>query len=378
MEKAVPVALAKDKPTKTRLSKGLVFVPFKQKDMVREISIMQHEFVRLLQHSWGCLVKSMRRKRKAFLVETNRGYLYLKEYKSLPKAEWMLSLSHQLKEHGFDQTLEYISTLDGSPYIEYEGNYYVATKPIVGRDAQYSNIPDILNTFKCLSNFHLAARNIRGGPRLPSASVPLLEKWDDRLQRFKAIVEKINRSQNLTSVEQRIIHFSPYILYEAEEAFDLAQRSTITEEYEQSIKMNCIAHRDLASHNFLIGDHTYLIDYDTALYDTQLVDVVQMLNRILDQQTWNVNLFAHLVNEYQKALPLSDQQCALIYILLRYPDNFMREVIGLYEGKSGFVPKKIEGYLNMIMKQWGERQRFFQGSNHFFYEAANSPSSIVV
>jgi CotS family spore coat protein len=339
---------------------------------------MQREFVKLLQQSWGCSVKSMRRKRKAFLVETNRGYFYLKEYKSLPRVEWMLSLSHQLREHGFHHTLEYISTTEGYHYIEYEGNYYVAAKPILGRDAQYGSIPDIFCTFKCLSDFHHAARNIRGGPRMPSASVPLLEKWDDRLQRFKAIVEKLNRSRSLSSFEQRMIRFCPYILYEAEEAFDLAQRSPIENEYEQAAKMNCIAHRDLASHNFLIGEHTYLIDYDTALYDTQLVDVVQMLNRILDQQAWNVNLFAHLVNEYQKKVALNDEQCALIYILLRYPDNFMREVIGLYEGKNGFVPNKIEGYLNMIMRQWGERQKFFQGSHHFFHEVPHSPTSIVI
>jgi len=150
------------------------------------------------------------------------------------------------------------------------------------------------------------------------------------------------------------------------------------DEYYRSLEQQSVAHRDLASHNFLIGHETHLIDYDTAMYDSQLVDLIQIVNRTLDQQRWTVDLFHQMMEQYQLSTTLTEEQYALVYLLLRYPDNFMREVIGLYEGNPAFVSKKIDTYLTMIMKKWSERMSFFQGSRHFFSDEAHSGSQVVV
>src|SRR5699024_1630134 len=124
----------------------------------------------------------------------------------------------------------------------------------------------------------------------------------------------------------------------------IANRSPLGEEYERALEARVVAHRDLASHNFLVGEKTYLIDYDTAIYDTPLVDLVQMIDRTMDQQKWNFDCFYQMMGQYQLSYPLTEQQCALVYLLLRYPDNLMREIIGLYEGNQRFISKKIDVY----------------------------------
>ena len=208
--------------------------------------------------------------------------------------------------------------------------------------------------------------------------MPILDKWENRLERFKFIVQKLKKGRSLGSLEKRIIRFSPYVIHEAQTSLDVASRSPIVEEYHHSLEQKAVAHRDLASHNFLIGHDTYLIDYDTAMYDTHLVDLIQMVNRKLDQQKWTLDYFYQVMEQYQLSVSLTEQQFALVYLLLRYPDNFMREVIGLYEGNEGFVSKKVDAYLTMIMKKWSERMTFFQGSRHFFREEIHSGSQVVV
>jgi CotS family spore coat protein len=339
---------------------------------------VQRELMQLLQSRWRCYVKSIRGRRKAVLLETSRGPLFVKGYTSQAKAQWVISLSEQLVQKGFTQTLHYIYGTDGLPFVPFNGKYYVAMKPINGRDAQYGNVHDIMRTISCLGKFHSCASGISGGPFIPVSSNPIVDKWEDRFLRFMTIIEQMKRSRKLGSLEQKIVRFSPYIEQEAEIALDFAMRSPLAAEYDYAVENQCVAHRDLASHNFLIGNSTFLIDYDTAMYDTQLVDLVQMTNRILDQQAWNFNLYALIMEQYQKHMALTEQQQALTYLMLRFPDNFMREVIGLYEGKSGFVSKRIDTYLTMIMKGWGERAKFFKGSNHFFYEQQFDDSNIVV
>lgn len=333
----------------------------------KELSTMDVQLAQMMQQQWRCQVKSARSRRKALFLETNKGPLFLKGYTSKTRAEWVVSLSEQLLSKGFDQTLEYVYTREGRPFVFQNGKYYVAIKPIKGRDAQYNNMYDILQTVYCLGEFHRHAQGIKGGPVFETESAPIIDKWEDRLQRFSRIIDRMKRSRSLGGLEKKIVRFSPLILQEAHQSLDMAKRSPLIEEYNMALQNQCVAHRDLASHNFLIGSKTYLIDYDTSMYDTPLVDLIQMINRALDEQDWSFDIFAKILEQYQLSSSLTESQSALTYLLLRYPDNFMREVIGLYEGRSGFVSKKIDSYLTMIMKNWPERTRFFKGCEYFYY-----------
>ncbi|MEW9667232.1 phosphotransferase [Ammoniphilus sp. 3BR4] len=341
---------------------------------------MDFEWIQLIQKEWKCQVRSVRGKRKAFLLDTNRGPLFVKSYSSIEKVKWVISLSEQLIEKGFSQTLQYIYTTRGLPFLPYLGRYYVATKAIKGRDARYSCRSDIMAAIRCLGQFHQHARHISGGPLLRTASAPLIAKWEDRYNRFFRIIAHLKKGHYLGGLEKKIVRYAPVILSEAETALDLARRSPLSAEYQQAVQARCVSHRDLASHNFIMDQQAaYLIDYDTAMYDTQLVDIIQMLNRTLDEQAWDFEVFADMIEEYQKMAPMTEAQTALSFLLLRYPDNFMREVVGLYEGSLHFIPKKIESYLTMIIRNWPERSKFFQGARHFFYEEEfHSPSRFVV
>ncbi|WP_134700041.1 phosphotransferase [Ammoniphilus sp. YIM 78166] len=339
---------------------------------------MEYDWIHLFQHEWRCQVKSVKGLRKAFYLETDRGNVYVKSYTSAAKAAWVVSLSQQMREKGLHQVLDYVYTAGGLPYLPYKGKYYVAIRSIRGRVATYANREDVLAAIRCLGDFHYHARGISGGPMSRTTSTPLLDKWEDRSGRFASIVRKLKRNRYGGSLEKKIIGFAPLIVSEAESVMDLARRSPLLKEYQKALKEQTISHRDLASHNFIVGQNTTLIDYDTAMYDTQLVDVIQMLNRVLDEQAWDSQVFGTMMNEYQRRMPFTDTQMALSYLLLRYPDNFMREVVGLYEGRLNFIPQKIEGYLTMIMKNWQERASFFRGFRHFFHEDTHRDSSIVV
>lgn len=339
---------------------------------------MQVQLLQMVQQHWRCQVLSTRSRRKALMLETDKGSFFVKSYASQNKADWVVSLSRQLVQKGFTETLEYYDSRDGQSVVPFNGRYFVAIKPIKGRDAQYDNLYDILQTTRCLGEFHRHAKGISGGPLPKSDTIPIIDKWENRLERFKMIVQKLKKSRTLRPLDKKILRFSPYVIQEAQTALDLASRSPVIDEYHHSLEQQSVAHRDLASHNFLIGRETHLIDYDTAMYDTQLVDLIQMVNRTLDQQRWTIDFFYQMMEQYQLSASLTEQQLALVYLLLRYPDNFMREVIGLYEGDPAFVSKKIDAYLTMIMKKWSERMSFFQGSRHFFYDETHSGSQVVV
>ena len=124
---------------------------------------MQVQLLQMIQQKWRCHVYSTRSRRKALILETDKGLLFIKNYLSQEKAEWVVSLSKQLAQKGFTQTLEYTSAKEGQFVVPFNGRHWVMIKQIKGRDAQYENLYDVLQTVRCLGNITAMQRELAGG-----------------------------------------------------------------------------------------------------------------------------------------------------------------------------------------------------------------------
>lgn len=329
---------------------------------------MDEELIASIEKMYRCRVIRLRPKRTVWLCDTNRGNWVIKGYDDFNQAAWVTHLSHTLHQRGFRDVVRYILTIQNVPVFKWKDYYMTAMERIPGREGSYFNKADILHSLTKLAEFHLHSMFIPGGPP-PEKGVPLLVKWEDRYRSFLHIHSQIQNSENRQSrLAQLIQSGAPAILKEAEYVLDVARRSLLTGEYTASLYQQHIAHKDLASHNFLLsGRRSFLIDLDTAAYDTPLVDIIQLISRALVLQGWGLSIFTEAIEAYRSIRPLSDTQVALIFLLLRFPDNFMREVTGVFEKRKNFQASRVEQYLAIIMKNWQHRERFFAGYEHFLY-----------
>jgi Ser/Thr protein kinase RdoA (MazF antagonist) len=111
-----------------------------------------------------------------------------------------------------------------------------------------------------------------------------------------------------------------------------------------------LTHRDLASHNWLweANGNIWLIDFETADYDAQIGDLWQMVSRVMAEQNGLSGWFDHAMKEYQLIRPLSSEERTYLSILVAFPNEFFREVIGLVEQKRGYSLKASLPYLKRL------------------------------
>lgn len=328
---------------------------------------MKSSLPRLIEQNYNCKVFSLLPKRReVFLCRSNRGEWFIKRYPGYSTARWVTSLCSQLQQKGFHRTIEYVYSRDHHPFFS-DGKYvYTVMKKIEGRHASYYDSRDLVRTISCLADFHRVARGIKGGPAPGFNRIPLLDKWKKRTRLFEQVVERLQLKEHPGQLERWILEMAPGLLRDAYEVIDILQRSPLDEKVRQAVQEQRVAHRDLAPHNFLLSNrHCYLIDFDTAMYDAPLVDLLQFMGRIMGLQGWDFNTFAALLQVYQKRMPLHDEDRALLYTLLRYPDDFMREVNGCFHDNSGYKAKNAGYVIRLEKKNWQRKKEFFAGSHHF-------------
>jgi CotS family spore coat protein len=329
---------------------------------------MSQELAAAIEKMYRCRVMRLKPKRTVWLCDTNLGSWVVKGYPDFQKAAWVTHLSHTLHQRGFHNVVRYVPTIQEVPVFKWNGEYMTVMERIPGKEGSYFHKSDIFHALRTLAFFHLHSAYIPGGP-LPEEGVPLIMKWKKRYETFLTIYQHIQSGKVAPSrLTKMIQNGAPTILREASYVLDIAQKSDLAAEYTRSLYDQHVAHKDLASHNFLFNPtQQSIIDLDTAAYDTPLVDIVQLISRALVLQEWNLDIFSEAIEAYQQIRPLSEAQVALIFLLLRYPDNFMREVNGVFEKQRNFQASRTEYYLAIIMKNWQQRKRFFAGYEHFLY-----------
>lgn len=321
-----------------------------------------------LEQAFRCHIHGVKPRRNVYFVKTNRGLWVVKGYSDRIKADWVTQLAQQLRERGFHQTVQYMSDIQGQTVFPYNGQFYTIMKAIEGREANNSSLYDVKKSATALARFHLAAQGFPTPQGLTCYRPSIMDKWETRLQQFDQIVAKLKKREPQNRIEQTIQLMVKEVKRDADQVMEQMYKIPLFSEMEQAIELGTMAHRDVASHNFLIAPtgNCFLIDLDTVDNDMQLVDLVQLMGRMLLLQEYNFDSFMEAIDAYHKVKPLSDTQIWMVFQMLRYPDNVLREVTGVYYKRPGYSARGVTELLQMERKLRHARRAFLQSEQRIF------------
>lgn len=320
-----------------------------------------------LEKAFRCQIFGVRPKRNVNLLKTDRGYWIIKGYKNREKAQWVTEIAQALREKGFRHTVHYVLDASGSAIFAYGDRYYTIMKMIDGQEADNASLYDVKKSAETLARFHIAAQ----GFPVPHSSYTyegtpaLLDKWESRLEQFERITWSIDLNGPQNRIEQLIQQMAPQVIRDGQDILQNAYKLPLTPEMYVALERGTLAHRDVASHNFLLTNrgNCYLIDLDTVGHDLQLADLVQLMSRMLMMQEYRVQSFVEAMEAYSKVKPLSDTQIWMVYQLLRYPDNVLREITGLYSNRPGYHMRGVLQLVQMEGRLQQQRSMFLEAGD---------------
>jgi Ser/Thr protein kinase RdoA (MazF antagonist) len=298
-----------------------------------------------------------------FLLETSEEPYIVKLFHEESSIHWQERFLYQMIEKNVSGMVPFLkNSLQKSINVITDPPMFYAVMPFIpGESIDPQNFSQVRDGFKLLSHFHHHGSGIYGKQQVIPFRSHFFEKWKDRLELFDtsmtslesivkehdgvhSIVKKY-ASEVMDWAKWSLNHFPhPYMLYLEEQA-----------QWERQV-----AHLDVAPHNFLVLEHQYyyLIDYDLVNYAPPLIDVVQFLNRMLYHYEWSFDAMYEWLNEYTYTNPLPPMQLKILPILLIYPNDFLREWLGIWKNQAGYHPSKAYQYFYQLDQTWSKRRKF--------------------
>lgn len=209
-----------------------------------------------------------------------------------------------------------------------------------GEKLRYKYQQDREKAVRALHCFHAAAQHIYVQAPVRRDLFP--DRWIRRLNKFR-MTECLFKENGFKTLYQEIIQVTQYYLQKME-------RIDWEQDEQKARKNGCWQHGDVAAHNFIQGDRTYLIDFDLLACGAQLYDYIQLAQRFLPYIGWDLDELLRL-----RMVGEEDMHKWLTAVFV--PSDLIREwLFFLSHGSTAAVRQ----YLSQMEKAWSERRVFLK------------------
>ena len=269
-----------------------------------------------------------------FQVMAQEGCFCLKKAgKPLERVKFSLQTMDWVQSSGMVPSAVVALTKLGEPLVyfnETDGEQiWFASVWITGKRCVFA-VPDHLEqSALTLAKFHKAARNCYfvGGILQYHLWEYILEQQIKELEQYAR--KKISHRQRYRNRElQKVLQQQlPAYIKRGKQGLQLMQDANWKLLAEEQQKQHCIIHGDVAARNFVIEpmEHTsYLIDFDYARYDMQIIDLVRMIERAMRASHYHFPVAAKIINAYQQEKKLTQQELQVLVALLMHPQKIWR------------------------------------------------------
>lgn len=282
--------------------------------------------------------------RKNWLIQTSQGTWFAKENKDPIHNKWWESVDRQLRKHSFSQM----------PVYQTDGYTWTYTSYIPGRSCRYRDQEEVKKVVRALAEFHYAGSRCKT-PSIPGATYLLWERIYQRIWKFSLLLKKQEELQG--EIKQIVSEIGPEFYNQGVYVWNQLSQLPFRERIEREYRKRNLCHRDLASHNWIMDSQgeAWLIDFDAANYDAQIGDLWQISSRILTESHWDESMWETILSTYEDIRPLSDWEKDLLRILIGFPNEFFREMLGVVHGKVGYHQKHSLPYIYRMIedrKEW--------------------------
>lgn len=310
---------------------------------------MKH-FTEYIQNEYGIEVTNIQPYKNVWKADTSTNSYIIKSYRSPELINWIYVYYYNLRNNGFTYFPMLQLTKKNLPYFSAFNQFFTMAPFITGVSSHFTKSKDIENVIYTLSNFHHHSRLYELDTAKLPQSIPVYSKLENRLSKFTGLYDQILMKTRKDELDQKISRLGEIIISQGTNALALLDKELIKRFIQEANDYKLISHRDLASHNFIINNRAWLIDFDLAVIEPNFLDLWQILNRIVVANRWNLDVYYQTEELYLKNKKLRSDERILIRQLSKFPNDIIRECLGAYYNPKKFNQKNIIKYLDSFIE----------------------------
>lgn len=334
----------------------------------------QFEILREVTERYGLKLYHAESCRKIWKAETSEGPKYLKLSKLAPAdLQFIFESLEYLHTKGFRTAPRLWLTRAGNPYVAGPDGIYILTDWFEGTELDFNNLTDLADACRYLAEFHRYSQGFE--PTLPNQRTTWYSwpaKWERQIRELHDF-RRLALAEKETSVFSRLYlrHFEPFYR-QAVRSYERLLQSFYQSVAYEGYRQKSFCHHDYSGRNILRNSNGQLalIDFDYAVRDIRIHDLINLLLRNLRHQEWKMDICQFILSEYHQVSKLSADEMEVMYVLLSWPQDFWQIGLQYYHEKLPWPTQRFVRKLEHRIEYRFLREKFltqFPSENGIFH-----------
>ncbi|TCS78768.1 phosphotransferase [Tepidibacillus fermentans] len=306
---------------------------------------MEERISESLAREYGIEIERIERFRHLWKVYAKKGVYVVKAFpNAVSLVYWQTYLFNELRKKGFSQFSQILRGQHGYPWFGVKSYPLVVMPYLEGETARYSKLDHLEKVVRVLANFHHHAAWI-GTEVKPKYRELRTYRLFRRLQEFEQLYQNLMVKKERDALDDEILIIGQEMIDFGKETFQYIDQYKINRINQDAIDYRFVAHRDVANHNFLLGEKVWMIDFDLSGYEAQVMDLWQLINRVMVDWNWDLDIFLKVEEDYSYYRKLTDDERMILRQLSLYPNEFFRESLGAYYRPNKYKKDHVLPYI---------------------------------
>ena len=321
-------------------------------------------------------IYKVKKGRGAFICETNQGIKLLKEYEGTMKhLELENEIVTYLKNSWDVKVDSYVRNKEGSLYTTgyiNSGGYkyykepsnYVLKDWFIGRECNLESENDVLLAVSVLGMMHKKLRfkgGLEGKIKVLDKEILLLEEFEKHNRELRRTRNFIRDKKKKNEFELCIINTYSNMYEQAMKATNILENSNYQKLYFDAVSQGHLCHGSYNQHNILMLETEIAItNFHKFTVQIQIYDLYQFMRKVLEKNNWNEKLGAHMIEEYNKQLPISNEEMKVLYAMFCYPEKYWKQINYYYNNNKCWIPQRNMEKLLKAANQYEQKNKFLE------------------
>lgn len=302
-----------------------------------------------------------------YLIKSKQGVKLLKRVKhGKRRIRKGFYISRYLLGMGFENTVRYVTSRSGKPYVKFKNSYFYMTDFIEGRNVELSSLVDIKKLVQTLAKFHNAAKGREGynffkvDKNLKNSADIFKSRCSDLLRYRRLIDSKKLRCEFDIKYRDNIDYqYSQGLI-----AMELLNKANYCNLFKYAKEERSICYNSFASGSFMVDENQdiYLLDHSSIVRGMRIYDLAKLIRKILynSECAFNFDIAKEIIDIYSIESQLSEQEIKVLLAIIMFPNKYWRLGHRRYDKHKLWREDKYIEKLDTITEQTNRQKIFIE------------------
>lgn len=328
------------------------------------------EKIREILDKYSFNVASVCRGRGAYICSTDQGLRIMREYFPAPSRLVFESLvKYTIRDRGYMNVDQLVVNGEGELFTKnrYDKNF-VVREWFEGRECDMQRPEDLTALAVNLAKLHKTMRKVPLSPEMAEKytygdTKMVLEK---HCREMRSIRNYMKGCRQKKAFENLYLEYYEIFARQARDAVNALDDHDYRQLAERARQEHTLCHGDYNHHNVIImkgqtrermaqDGHCLpvmaTVNFDRMHINIQVNDLYLFLRKVMEKNSWNVDLGISLVNAYDRERPMSREEKKYLYILMLFPEKFWKIANHYYNTRKSWTcgrnQEKLEAFIHI-------------------------------